>query len=208
MHRNIRLFLEVGLISLGLVLLSVTASAQTDWIAWKSRGSDLSNYTQVFESAYANDAPSGNFGLSPEQTALRRLALDSVRFLTDTSAVLYTSPKKPIASSNGNASKAVQADTIIHPRPTKRKQAAQELQQYLQQQYPFQPASDSIPFLGFPSKSKRKQAAVLPVVPSSGGHPPMGHSLVWTWLTVLALSIGTYWVFGKLRYPTSTSYGG
>jgi len=154
-------------------LLTITACtfAQTDIIEMKSRNRSLKKYDRM--SISTNDHVSSNFGMAPDPL-VKTAVLDSIKSLTDSTAVVYTSeyctrgyhleyesiyidslgrelnePRRVYGNPRLGQFWQPGADTVVNHPIFTRRHSLDSVKRVIDRDYNFNLPSDSVTFIGF-----------------------------------------------------------
>lgn len=175
------------LITIVLTTISIFSFAQTDIIEMRSRNASLKKYNRTLENKSCDHVAS-NFGMAP-LPKVRTAVLDSVKVLSDSTAVVYTSnycmrgirtlePLNWYDSTGRELNEPIRiysnprvghlwqpgADTVLnHPIFTQR-HSLDSVKNVIDRDYNFNLPSDSIEFIGFDNTQvNSNENAVQPV---------------------------------------------
>jgi hypothetical protein len=165
------------LLSFLLCLASITVSAQTKKIAFKSHSGSAEN----FSLALANDLfdmENSNFGVAPTEL-VQHAKLDSVIFVCDTLALMVTSQyctrvlrHSKVQQGNTTVWKPGKTEVINHPLFSKQ-HSLDSIRQVISTQYNFKNPADKVVFVGYDNNkdSIKKNKKVTDLVRGGTGIP-------------------------------------
>lgn len=141
-----------------LLLLPMFAVSQTKLIAFKSHSGNTKNFRAAL-SQNLFDLDNSNLGLDESQTLVFEERLDSVVYLDANSVILKsTIVKKQRFTRQSDKAKKV-SDTL---RFAKAGQPIDTLKKIIDYKYYFKNSTDSVKFIGFDKKSKKKKQQFVP----------------------------------------------
>ena len=170
------------LLILSFLLPAAAAMCQTKKIAWKSHsGSEAGFRLALEENSF--DLGNSNFGVAPTRE-VKTAQLDSLIFLTDSTAVMVTS--EYCVRTNWNNNQPVSnprlwkagRDTVLHHPLFSRQHSLDSIRNVLKATYNFQNPVEKVVFVGYDNKQpsgkkkhkKRSGFALLPMGESNNGN--------------------------------------
>lgn len=203
------------LLVLPLLLLTIVSFSQTDIIDLRSRSASLKSYKKATDMSKF-DHVSSNFGMAP-MPEVRTAVLDSVKALSDTVAVMYTSNycsrsfrQEPLFYLDSNGEQhSLQSPSKVRPNPRvghlwqpgvdtvffhplfSRRHSLDSVKRVIDDQYYFNLPSDSIRFIGFDNSQQiSNKDAVYPVKNRREKKNGIGWELMFMILSPLVLFLG------------------
>lgn len=182
-------------------ILPAFLMAQTKLIAHKSHSGSNETFKIAYETGLF-DIENSNLGVAPEPT-VRSASLDSLIFLSDTSAVMVTSQhcSRWERTTKWSAGK----DTLYNHFLFSKKNSIAHIKKYLKKNYNFQNPVDSIKFISIETEQQDStQYQGLPFIslPGDGDNGSSNYN-PFVWLLLLALfSIlagGFYYLLNKFQ---------
>ncbi len=189
------------LILLCTFILPAFLFGQTKVIAHKSHSGNTGTFKIAYETGLF-DIDNSNLGMAPEPT-VRSASLDSLIFLSDTSAVMVTSQhcSRWERTTKWSAGK----DTLYNHFLFSKKNSIAYIKKYLKKNYHFQNPVDSVKFISIETEqqdSTQYQGFPFISLPNDGDNGSLNYN-PFVWLLVLALfSIlagGFYYLLNKFQ---------
>ena len=208
--------MKIALI-IALSFIPVLSFAQTDIIEMRSRNASLKKYERMTK-AESVDHIASNFGMAP-LPEVRNAVLDSVKILSDSVAVMYTSnyctyrqqlilDMVSYIDSNGNLRPIENpvrtypnlregrlwqpgADTVVNHPLFIHRHSLDSVKHVIDNSYHFNLPSDSIEFIGFDNaQSQSNVAPVLPVKHNRRKENSFGWELIFMLVTPILFMLG------------------
>lgn len=190
-----------NLLTITLTTISIFSFSQTDIIEMRSRNASLKKYERSIESKSVDHVAS-NFGMMPpdrnfkliELEEMSMAVLDSVKCLSDSVAIMYTSnycTRFPVPTPRVGTKWQAGADTVFnHPLFSKR-HSLDSVKTVLDRNYIFNLPSDSTKFIGFDNnKEIINEDAVLPVKHKYEKKNSFGWELLFMLITPVLFAFG------------------
>lgn len=203
------------LLTLTLTVISLISFSQTDIIEMRSRNAFLKKYERTSKSN-SFDHVASNFGMSPTRE-VRNAVLDSVKVLSDSVAIMYTSnycsrvsrfepliinpsdtnqqQKEKLARTYPNPRVGYLwqpgADTVVNHPLFIHRHSLDSVKQVIDNSYHFNLPSDSIEFIGFDNAQSQSNAdSVLPVKQNRRKKNSFGWELIFMLVTPIVFMLG------------------
>ena len=212
------------LVTIALTTISVLSFAQTDIIEMRSRNASLKKYERTIK--YNNfDHVASNFGAAPT-IRVKTAVLDSVKCISDSVAIMYTSnycwnaprtrslveevrnrqqgqvPEQRYVEQGIGKLWQPGADTVINHPLFSHKHSLDSVKQVIDRDYYFNLPSDSIEFIGYDNANgQTNQQFVEPAKLKNEKENSFGWELIFMLVTPILFLFG----MSKLIYPKTTT---
>lgn len=172
---------------LGYIIVALSASAQTKWIAHKSHSGSMETYRAGLGQHWG-DEENSNFGLYIEHY------LDSVIAVNDTTTIMVRST----GTRPGARNRVMVRDTVYRLAGTGSKHPLKKIKDSLQKHSYYDNPIDSTKFIGFDKEKKENHVLPLSTAPHNNG-PGAQPPLAVFFAVIVMVSLATGWVYYKYQ---------